>query len=580
MPKHVVTNIFKAGVDDPPHFSEVLEELFQTIAKGGTFGEHKIRHFNGHLFEDITVFELTDEEIGKLAVAGEADWQFIQPSIMGNLFERGLDPNQRAQLGAHYTSEDDIRTLVEPVLMAPLRREWSKIKAELAPAFMRGEGKAADRTKLSAFRDKLASTKVLDPACGSGNFLYVSLQLLLDLEKEVITFATQLGFNLESHVSVQQLKAIELNAYAFELAQVAVQIGYLKWRRDNGFPNEREPVLQNLENFQNEDALLVPHFRNKPKSLKEAQAGEHAADDALKFYSERKWPKCDIIVSNPPFLGASKIWEELGRDYQSELWRVYANRVPRFADLCCYWFEKAGDVIQQENCKRAGLLGTQSIRGGASREVLKRIKNTGDIFFAISDRDWILAGANVHVSMVGFDDGSDTSRMLDGKSVAIINSNLTAHVDITLAETLRTNQEIAFSGTKKSGDFDIDEEIARKWLVAPNPHRRPNSDLLRPWLNGSAIVKRLPPRWIIDTGTDMTQEQFALYEAPYLHAACFVKPQRDKNKREHRRLNWWLHAETCRGMRVALAGKTSISNDSARLEVPNLFVGRIDCAAR
>ena len=236
------------------------------------------------------MFELTEEEIGKLAVAGEADWQFIQPSIMGNLFERGLDPDHRAQLGAHYTSEDDIKTLVEPVLMAPLRREWSKIKGELAAAFVCGEGKASDRAKLSAFHDKLAAITVLDPACGSGNFLYVSLQLLLDLEKELITFGTQLGFKFEPRVNVQQLKAIELNAYAFELAQVAVQIGYLKWRRDNGFPNEREPVLQNLENFQNEDALLVPHFRSKAKSLKEAQAGEHAADDALKFYTERKWP--------------------------------------------------------------------------------------------------------------------------------------------------------------------------------------------------------------------------------------------------------------------------------------------------
>src|SRR6185437_13538046 len=108
-----------------------------------------------------------------------------------------------------------------------------------------------------------------------------------DLEKEVITFATQLGFKFESRVTVQQLKAIELNAYAFELAQVSVQIGYLKWRRDNGFSNEREPVLETLDNFQNEDALLIPHFRGKAKSLKEAQAGEHTSDDALKFYTER-----------------------------------------------------------------------------------------------------------------------------------------------------------------------------------------------------------------------------------------------------------------------------------------------------
>ena len=201
LPKNVVTDIFKTGVDDPLHFAEVLEELFQRMAKGGTFGPYRIRHFNGHLFEDATVFELTDEEIGKLAVAGEADWQFIQPSIMGNLFERGLDPDQRAQLGAHYTSEEDIKTLVEPVLMAPLRREWSQIKGELATAFMRGEGNESDRKRLSTFHDKLAAITVLDPACGSGNFLYISLQLLLDLEKELITFATQLGFKFEPRVN-------------------------------------------------------------------------------------------------------------------------------------------------------------------------------------------------------------------------------------------------------------------------------------------------------------------------------------------------------------------------------------------
>jgi type II restriction/modification system DNA methylase subunit YeeA len=200
------------------------------------------------------------------------------------------------------------------------------------------------------------------------------------------------------------------------------------------------------------------------------------------------------------------------------------------------------------------LLATQAIRGGVNRDVLKRIKKIGDIFFAESDRDWILAGANVHVSMVGFDDGTETTRVLDGHAVAKINSNLTAHSDVTKASTLASNLNIAFSGTKKSGNFDVDDKIARAWLLAPNPNGRPNSDLLRPWLNGSAIVKRMPPRWIIDTRTDLTHDQFALYEGPYLHAACYVKPQRDKNKRAHRRLNWWLHAETCSGMREALAG--------------------------
>jgi hypothetical protein len=299
LPANLVTDIFKSGVDDPEHFSETLEELFATMATGGRFGTHKIRHFNGHLFEEATVFQLDESEIGALATAGDADWQFIQPSIMGNLFERGLDPNQRAQIGAHYTSEEDILTIVEPVLMAPLRREWSTLKSNLASAYAKAKGGSADRAKLTTFHNKLASITVLDPGCGSGNFLYVSLKLLLDLEKEVIAFATQLGFTFRPRINVQQLKAIELNAYAFELAQVAVQIGYLQWRRDNGFQNDEEPVLQDLDNFQNEDALLVPHFRSKPKSLKEARAGEHGSDDALKFYTEREWPGCNVIVGNP-----------------------------------------------------------------------------------------------------------------------------------------------------------------------------------------------------------------------------------------------------------------------------------------
>ena len=446
LPKGIATEIFKTGVDDPAHFAEVLEELFQKMAKVGTFGAHKIRHFNGHLFEDATVFELTEDEIGKLAESGEADWQFIQPSIMGNLFERSLDPDQRAQLGAHYTSEEDIKTLVEPVLMAPLRNEWSQIKGELAPAFVRGEGKATDRRRLSIFHDKLAAITVLDPACGSGNFLYISLQLLLDLEKELITFATQLGFKFEPRVNVQQLKAIELNAYAFELAQVSVQIGYLKWRRDNGFPNEHEPILQSLENFQNEDALLVPHFRSKAKSLKEAQAGEHTADDALKFYTERGWPNADVIVGNPPFLHSSKFVRKLGEYYRARLFETFEGRVPGFADLCCYWFEKAREVIEKRHCKRAGLLATQSIRGGASRKVLQRIKNSGDIFFTISDREWILDGAAVHVSLVGFDDGQEHCHELDGRVVPSINPNLTAASDTT---TCNRGSMVTFCGQSR-----------------------------------------------------------------------------------------------------------------------------------
>ena len=553
LPKDLFTDILKSSLHDSRHFAETTEALFRVMAKGGTFGKDKIRYFNGHLFEDSTVFELTEDEIRKLAEAAEADWQFIQPSIMGTLFQRALDESHRAQLGAHYTDEGEIKIIVEPVLMAPLRREWAALKATLLASLKRGKGTAEERARLQKFLKQLRAIIVLDPACGSGNFLYVSLQLLLSLEKEVITFAEQLGFSYQPEVSVRQLEAIEINSYAFELAQVSVQIGWLQWRRDNGFDNDRTPVLQNLDGFQNEDALLVPHFRNKAKTLKEAQAGEHQGDDALKFYTEREWPKCDAIVSNPPFLGGKLIRRELGDSYVDALFENLGERVPPEADLCCYWFEKARQQIENGKCKRAGLLATQGIRGGANREVLKRIKDTGDIFFAESDRPWILAGANVHVSMVGFDDGSETVRSLNGKPVEFINPNLTATSDVTTAMQLKANLDIAFMGTTKGGAFDVTEDLALELLRAPNPHGKPNSDVVVPWVNGMDLTQRPSRTWIVDYGVSTSEANAACYESPFEHVRTNVKPERVKNNRETYRRLWWQHVEARPAMRTALA---------------------------
>jgi hypothetical protein len=552
LPKNLFSDLLKAGIDDLKHFAKSLENLFAVMAKGGQFGKDKIRHFNGHLFEESTVFELTEDELRELATAGESDWQFIEPSIMGTLFERALEPEQRSQLGAHYTSEEDIKTLVEPVLMAPLRREWAMLKGELAAAFQKGKGNAAQRDKLAAFQKKLSTVTVLDPACGSGNFLYVSLQLLLSLEKEVIAFAMQLGFALKPLVNVQQLRAIELNPYAFELAQVSVQIGFLQWRRDNGFDNDRSPVLQNLDGFQNEDALLVPHFRSKAKTLKEAQAGEHQGDDALKFYTEREWPKCDVIVGNPPFLGDKMMRRELGDDYVVELRRVFDDRVPAQADLCCYWFEKGRELIQSKHCKRAGLLATQNIRGGASRHVLDAIKNEGDIFFAISDREWILAGAMVHISMVGFDDGRESERSLDGKTVPTIHANLSALANVTKAVSLAENASAGFIGSCKGGKFDIDETEALALLRANgNPHGQPNSDLLRPVANSEDITTERGQRWIIDT-RDLPLDLASRYTEPFSIIVERVKPHRIGNRDKWLRENWWRPQRLRAEMRKAI----------------------------
>jgi len=554
LPKDLFTEVLKASLHDPRHFAETTEDLFKKMQKGGRFGNHVIRHFNGHLFDDFTVFELTEEEIKFLAEAAEADWQFIQPSIMGTLFERALEESHRAQLGAHYTSEADIRTLVEPVLMQPFRREWSKIKGLLAGAFEKGKGTPGQREQLVKFQKKLSEVTVLDPACGSGNFLYVSLQLLLGLEKEVVSFASQLGFKLTPEVSVQQLRAIEINPYAYELAQVSVQIGYLQWRRDNGFDNDRTPVLQNLDGFQNEDALLVPHFRSKAKSLKDAQADEHQSDHSLKFYTEREWPKCDVIVSNPPFLGGKLVRRELGSPYVDALFENLGKRVPPEADLCCYWFEKARQQVEHGQCKRAGLLATQGIRGGANREVLKRIKDTGDIFFAESDRPWILAGANVHVSMVGFDNGTESHRILNGRVEPAIHSNLSASTaDTTMALPLRDNFGIAYMGDTKGGAFDITEEHACEMLRQPNPHGRPNSDVIVPWVNGLDVTRRPRSMFIIDFGLKRAEDDCAKYQAPFAFVSQHIRPERIKNNRALYAKYWWRHVEPRPGMLAALA---------------------------
>ncbi|MFH0938761.1 MAG: DNA methyltransferase [Planctomycetota bacterium] len=523
-------------------FEKYMKELFQAMTHGGHAFLENIDHFNGGLFDDTEVLELDGADIETLCACAKLDWSAIEPAIFGTLFERSLDPSKRSQAGAHYTSKDDILSIVEPVLMQPLRREWGAVKAkalkvrEKRNALNGLKYKKADkalRKLINDFLYKLSTIKVLDPACGSGNFLYVSLNLLLDLEKEVYTFAVQSHIEAPFRfVGPQQLYGIELNPYAVELAQLVVWIGYIQWDKNNGFVRHEVPILKPLKTIKEMDAILNLSVPTAP--------------------TEPKWPECDVIVSNPPFLGGSKLWKELGREYQHKLWKLYKDRVPGFADLCCYWFEKARAHIKAKKCKRAGLLATQGIRGGANREVLKRIKESGNIFFALSDQSWILEGASVRISLIGFDNGDEKNRILDGKLVETIHANLTTAANTTIARSLSENLNVTFIGTKKAGQFNVSEDQARKWLQSPNPHRQPNSDILRPWLNGSAIVKRPDTQWIIDCGVEMTDEQFSLYEELYCHTLKVIKPDREKNNRALYQDKWWLHAETRPGMRNAL----------------------------
>src|ERR1035437_33152 len=498
---------------DPKKFVRHVGDLFSAMATGGDFLLEPIRHFNGSLFDATPVLELTAKEIAAIGTAAGEDWSAVDVSISGTLFERGLNPAKRSHLGSHYTSRPDIETIVEPVVLAPLRREWAAVRAKAEPLLATGQKKSRSQGEklVVAFLERLKAIRVLDPAGGSGNFLYVTLQKLLELEKEVNHCLREHGVTPQfPQVNPLQLHCLEIDPYAHDLAQTVVWIGYIQWLRANGYGFPAEPILKRMSaNFRCGDALFTD------------------------------WPEVDFIVSNPPFLGDKLMRGELGDAYVEELRRAYSSRLPGQSDLCCYWFERAREQIEGGKCKRAGLLATQGIRGGANREVLKRIKDTGNIFFAASHREWIWDGAMVHVSMVGFDGGDEKSRFLNGGIVASIHTMLSSLADITQARALSSNRDVAFIGTTKGGDFDITEMEAILLLQqAGNPNGKPNSDVLKPILNGQDVLQRGEQRWVIDNG-EMAVEEAAQYEGPHRLAVERVKPSRDANRSEWLRENWW-----------------------------------------
>ena len=538
---HLVENYRHRSVE----FSGRLRELFGVMVAGGSFGWEDVPAFDGGLFADDEILELASDDMEVLARACRMDWASIEPAILGTLFERSLNPDKRSQLGAHYTSREDIMLVVEPVLMAPLRREWEKVRARAEglaarrEATREGDARAKLDEKLQSllqrFANRLASLQILDPACGSGNFLYVALKQLLDLEKRAITLAASLG--LETwfpRVNPGQLHGIEVNPYAHELAQAAIWIGYLQWLRDNGFEFRQTPILKPLDNVLQMDAILCRDGQGRPV--------------------EPEWPEADVIAGNPPFLGGKLLRSVLGDRYVDDLFALYDGRVPREADLVTYWFEKARALISVGRVERAGLLATQGIRGGANRRVLERIKETGDIFMAWSDRPWVQEGVAVHVSMVGFDDGAETERTVNGVPVPSINADLTGALDLTKARRLAENLNLAFMGDTKGGAFDLPWDVGKRMLQAPpNPNGRPNSDVVRPWVNGLDVTRRPRGMWIIDFGVDMPQEEAALYEAPFGYVQERVLPKRLRSNRQAYRERWWIHMEPRPALRAAIA---------------------------
>lgn len=534
LPDKMFTRMLEASRSTPEAFTAHAMVLFGAMKSGGVVGFERVEWFNGGLFDDDGVLPLESPDIGNLLAAARLDWSEVDPSVLGTLFERGLDPDKRSQLGAHYTDREKILQIVRPVIIEPLQAEWADARAriaaliEKAPAptpdkLLRGR-ELAVRTKAlneagaihRAFLERLERFRVLDPACGSGNFLYLALLAMKDIEHRANLEAEVLGLPREfPRVGPENVLGIELNPYAAELARVSVWIGEIQWMRRNGFSAARNPILRTLDNIDNRDALLTPDG------------------------SRCSWPDADVVVGNPPFLGSKfhrkgrpatrtkPALKGLGDDYVDTLYAAYRGVVPASADLVSYWFAQTATLIDR-GLSAFGLIATKSIgKGTSNRPLADIVAGTGlEIFSASRNEPWIVDGAEVRVAIVCAM-LSPREFVLDGAASGPINPDLTSGLDVSKAAPLRENRNIAFQGVKLNGPFEVDGALARAFLAEPtNPNGRPNSDVVRRFVGNDDVTMRDQDGWVVDFTDVPALEDAALYEKPFQYVKAEVSKHR------------------------------------------------------
>ncbi len=547
LPNKMFERMIKAARPKPETFGQHAKTLFAAMKSGGMVGFEPVEWFNGGLFDSDDTLPLTWEDMDDLIRATALDWSDIDPSILGTLFERGLDPDKRSQLGAHYTDRDKIMQIVRPVIVDPLLAEWAGVKVQIAGLIenaptatkekllvgkeLTARNKALDMAEglHKAFLDRLKAFRVLDPACGSGNFLYLALLELKNIEHLCNLEAEALGLpRAFPTIGPEAVLGIELNPYAAELARVSVWIGEIQWMRRNGFEAAKNPILRTLDTIQNRDAVL-------------GADGKRA-----------EWPRADVVVGNPPFLGDRKMIRALGEEYTFKLRSAYSSLIPGRSDLVCFWFAKAIDHLEAGKANRIGLVSTNSITGGNNLPTLELVSKASTIWAAWRDEPWVVDGASVRVSLIMFGNPPSELRQLDGSAAIAIGASLHERVSTPPPAKLKENDQFSFIGTQKNGSFDLAGTDARNLIqLSLNPNGRPNSDVVRPWSNGGGLVQRDPDKWIIDFGISMSENDASLYEAPFRHVEIFVRPTRSNLRREWHRNKWWLHGDPRPALRRA-----------------------------
>lgn len=597
IPSNCYTELLESLRGSADKYAPMAESLWQTMRDGGFSPvlREKLLRFNGGLFEDAEAIPLSDEQLEMLVLAGKADWRDVEPAIFGTLLERALDPTERHHLGAHYTPREYVERLVLPTVVEPLRSDWEAVLAAAVSLASQDKNQEAI-AQLKEFHHRLCNVKILDPACGSGNFLYVTFEHLKRLEGEVLDALEGFGetqdlLGLEgTTVDPHQLLGIEVNPRAAAITDMVLWIGYLQWHyRTRGNVQPPEPVIKKFRNIECRDAVLtwdhtesVLDDNGNSISLWDGTTtkvhpvtGEQVPDEAarvplLSYVCPRKadWPECDYIVGNPPFIGNKRMRLSLGDGYVEALRNVWTD-VPDTSDYVMYWWHKAAELTRTGQLQQFGLITTNSLRQTFSRKVIQHhiaAKPPLTLEYAIPDHPWVDSadGADVRIAMTVGSSGNGIGRVAQVMSEEVANDGEIAvtlqervgevHADLTVgppvskAQNLQANSGVCFQGMNLVGKgFRLStQEVVD---LGYDPTNLPPE--IKAHCNARDLMQKGEPCFVIDFFGYSADEARQRHPALYQRLLDRVKPERDQNKRESRKRNWWLFGEPVGRLRKA-----------------------------
>lgn len=582
--------------EDPSTFAPALENLWGTMNTGGLSPIllKKLPRFNGGLFAQADAIALDADQIQLLIEAATANWKDVEPAIFGTLLERALDPRERHKLGAHYTPRAYVERPVNPTVIEPLREQWNAVQVAALQLADDGKDKQAVQ-QVEAFLHHLASVKVLDPAAGSGNFLYVTLELLKRLEGEVVNTLHDLGSTAKLElegvmVTPANFHGIELNPRAAAIAEQVLWIGFLQWhlKSHGNLQNLPEPIIKDLHNIECRDAVLEYDSKAEQRDAEgnvvtrwdgrttkphpvtgEAVPDPEARVPVYTYTNPRpaQWPSVDYIVGNPPFIGTAMMREALGDGYTEALRSVYPN-VPDSADFVLYWWDKAAELVRTGQVKRFGFITTNSLRQTFNRKVIQHHmgqKKPIALAFAIPDHPWVDSadGAAVRVAMtvgvpgtghgvlqrvVGEVDADEAVDVTLSQQVGKVFADLTIGADVAGARGLQSNEGLSNRGMMLFGSgFILTKEEAERLGY-------PESPVIKPYMNGRDVTARSRDGFVIDLEGLTEAEARSLYPVVYQWVHDRVKPERDANRDAAIRAKWWLFGRTRPDLRAPLRG--------------------------